>query len=279
MYNYFGFRAGLPYYSHIKIRVHAENEGNLKKAIQAAKFLGFAGINITIPYKTKVLKYLDKIDKKAAAAGIVNAIVNRNGKLVGYNTDSAGALLAIEKRLRKIKASDKILIFGAGGASRAVTVAISTRTKNITLINRKEDFQLAQSLRDDVKKLGISINILPLNEENIIREFVRADFVINATRLGMVPNIKESIISKSQFSKISKLTPLKKKLFFDVVFNPYTTEFLKMAKKYNAKTCQGLYMTIYQGAASFELWTGKKVSKKDVDFIHKVIKQKMGIKS
>ena len=279
MYNYFGVKAGIPYYSHIKIKVPADNEDNLKNAIEAAKFFGFVGINITIPYKTRVLKYLDKLDNGAEIAGMVNAIVNDNGRLVGYNTDSKGAILAIEARLRKIKTKDKVLIFGAGGAARAVTIAISSKNKNITLINRKEDFNLALSLKKDIEKLGVSLNILPLNEENIIEQASVADLIINATRVGMVPNAKESIISKDQFKKINKISNLKNKIFFDVVFNPYTTQFLKLAKKHGAKICQGLHMTIYQGAASFELWTGKKVKKHDLEIIHKIIKNKMGIKN
>jgi len=278
MYNYFAQRAGFDYYSHIKLRVFSDDKRNLPKALGAVKTLSFSGINITIPYKIEVMKYLDEIDSRAKAAGAVNTIINKNGKLIGYNTDGIGALLAIESRLKKIKSNDRVVVFGAGGAARAIVATISQKTKKIIVLNRKDDFHLAESLKNNLKKVKSQIEILPIIHKNIIKSFSDADFVINATSVGMFPNNKDSILSPAQLSEINLKSPLKNKYFFDAVFNPYTTAFLTMAKKYGANICQGLYMTIYQGAASFELWTGEKIVQKDIEFVHKLIKQKMGIK-
>jgi shikimate dehydrogenase len=277
MYNYFGERAGLDFYAHIKVRVPKEDEKDLPRALEAAKTLGFSGLNITIPYKLEVMKYLDRIDKRAAAIGAVNAVVSEQGKFVGYNTDGMGALLAIENRLRKIQSTDRVVVFGAGGAARAITDAVSKKTKHITLLNREEDFSLAQTMQKQFRELGLSLQVVPLREEHVIDTICQAQFVINATSVGM--QSRESIVSKEQLKEINAKTPLKKKYFFDAVFNPYTTQFLRLAKGYGAPICQGLYMTIYQGAASFELWTGKKVANKDVETAHRIMKQKMGLKN
>ena len=276
MYNYFGQRTGLDFYSHIKVRVPKEDKKNLPRALAAAKTLGFAGLNITIPYKLEVMRYLDGIDQEAAAIGAVNAIVHTKGKLIGYNTDGKGALMAIENRLRTITSRDRVAVLGAGGASRAITAAISQRTKRITVLNREEDFSLAETMQKQFKKLNSSLEILPLTSKNIVRALGAAQFVVNATSVGMQST--ESVVSKDQFVEINRAVSLRGKYFFDAVFNPYTTSFLKLAEKQGAKICQGLYMTVYQGAASFELWTGKKIAKKDIEFTQQLMKKKMGLK-
>ncbi len=274
MYGYFAEKAGIAYYSHLKVRVPKEKSGALKNALEAAKTLGFSGINITIPYKMAVMKYLDKIDERAKKIGATNAIIYRAGKLIGYNTDGLGALSAIGNQLRKVTSKNKVVIFGAGGAARAISGTLLPITKNITVLQRKDDFYLAESLKKSMKE----IKILPLNEKNIIQAITSADFVLNATSLGMTPLEKESIMSEKLFAEINRKFPLRKKFFFDSVYNPYTTKFLTLAKKYGVKICQGLYMMAYQGVASFELWTGKKVAKKDVEEAIKILKQKLGIK-
>ena len=274
MYAHFARKAGIEYYTHLKIRVPKGNKGALRKAIQAAKTLSFAGINITVPYKMEAIRYLDGVDSRAKKTGAVNAILPREGKLFGYNTDGIGALSAIGNKLRKITKKDKVVVFGAGGAARAVVDAILPITSYITILQRKEDFHLAKSLKKSMDGVGI----LPLSDENVVKSVAVANFILNATSVCMIPNTTDSIISDKLFSEINRASPLRKKFFFDSVYNPYTTKFLALAKKYGAKVCQGLYMMAYQGAASFELWTGKKVSKKDVEEAINILKQKLGIK-
>lgn len=275
MYNYFAEKVGLDY-SHVKFRVSSDNENNLKIAVQSLRTLNIKGANITLPYKIKVMKYLDRIDKTGALIGAVNTIVNKNGKLIGYNTDGKGALLAIETHLKKIKPKDKIVVFGAGGAARAIVFEIAKRTKNITLINRVLDFHLAEKLKKDFKKINNKIKILPLNDENIIHTVIESDFVINATSVGMSPHVKSSLLSKFHFSKTNLRSPIKNKYFFDVVYNPYLTKFLLTANRYKAKVCSGLYMMIYQGLNSFKLWTGKNIREKNtLNKVHNLLARKL----
>ena len=274
MYGHFAKKAGIAYYSHLKIRVPKDEKGGLKEALAAAKTLGFAGINITVPYKIEVTNVLDMVDSRAKTIGAVNAVIIKEGKFRGYNTDGLGALSAIENRLRKLKKEDKVVVFGAGGAARAIVGTLLPITKNITVLQRKDDFHLAESLKKTMK----TIKILPLNDDNIIESVSRTNFLLQATSLGMVPNSQDSIISEKLFAKINSQSPLRNKFFFDTVYNPSETMFLKLARKYGAKISQGLYMMAYQGAASFELWTGKKVAKKDVEEAIKILTQKLGVK-
>ena len=107
-------------YSHVKLNVFPRR-GNLKKAIDGLVALGLKGVNVTIPYKMDILKYVDKISNEAKNIGAINTIVNRSGILYGYNTDSYGAIMAIENSLsRKLNKRDRVFVIGTGGASRAI---------------------------------------------------------------------------------------------------------------------------------------------------------------
>jgi len=274
MYNYFAEKVGLDY-SHVKFEVSSDNENNFKAAIQSLRTLNIRGANITLPYKLEVIKYLDEIDETAALIGAVNTIVNKDGKLIGYNTDGKGALLAIDKHLKKITREDKVVVFGAGGAARAIIFEISKRTNNITIVNRPPDFYLAENIKKDFEKINARIKVLLLNDKNIIHTVIDSDFIINATSVGMFPYIKDSLLSELHFCEIDSFSPIKNKYFFDVVYNPYLTKFLSTAKGYKAKVCSGLFMMIYQGVRSFRLWTERDVDDKYVRGVSNLLKQKL----
>ena len=265
MYNYFAEKVGLNY-SHVKFRVPSNNKNNLKIAIQSLRVLSIRGANITLPYKIEVMKYLDEIDKTATLIGAVNTIVNKDCKLIGYNTDGKGAISAIEQCFKKIKPEDKIVVFGAGGAARAIVFEITKRTKNITVINRSLDFYLAEKLRKDFKEINNKIKIFPLNDKNIIHTVINSDFVINATSVGMFPKSNEEIINQKIFNKICNLNG---KYFFDAIFNPYKTKFLLNAEKKGGKVCSGLDMMIYQAISAFKLWVGHDLKRVNIKPIKK----------
>jgi len=137
---------GVENYSHLKFRVAKTNLANLSNVLKAIPILGISGVNITLPYKESVMQYLDSVDKAAQFVGAINTIVNRNGKLIGYNTDGVGAVSAIKKKLKPIKSTHKIVIFGAGGASRAIIGSLPKVSKIVLLI-RAADSKRVEKLK------------------------------------------------------------------------------------------------------------------------------------
>ncbi|HMO01543.1 MAG TPA: shikimate dehydrogenase [Oligoflexia bacterium] len=271
MFCRFAELTGIKNYSHLKFRVAKTNPTNLGNALRAIPILGISGANITLPYKELAMQYFDSIDRTAQFVGAINTLVNRNGKLVGYNSDCIGAVAAIKKKLRAIKSSNKIVIFGAGGASRAIIGGLP-KVSQIVLLIRPTDSKRVEKLKKHFKKYHQKIEDKLLTDQNIISAIKDADFVINATPVGMYPNINNSLITKNHLEKIGK-SKVKTIAFFDVVFNPFETEFLKLAKQYGAQTCPGIYMMIYQGIQAFKLWTGRRVKDENVEAIVNLLKK------
>ena len=242
-------------YDHLKIKVDKKEQ--LEDVLKSLNLLGFCGINVTIPYKIDIAKYMNEIDDSAKSIKSVNTIKFTTNGYIGYNTDGIAAIKSIENKLCKINENTKILIIGAGGAARPICYEAYKKTKNITVMNRyKEE---AQSMIDCISK---DIPIYELSRDNYIEQINKADIIINATPVGMHPNIDEELIEEDIFKNIENTSS---KYFFDVIFNPYKTKFLINAEKYGAKTCSGLYMMIYQILLAFEIWTDIKTDDIDVE--------------
>ena len=219
------------------------SDENLKYVVDGAKSLGIKGFNVTIPYKVDIMKYLDKIDKEAELIGAVNTVKIENDIAIGYNTDGLGARMSLEEEIGKV--GDKnILIIGAGGASRAVAFELA-KNNNITIINRT--VEKARALSEEIsEKLNKTICYNNLNID--IKEF---DIIIHTTPIGMYPNINtQPLIDTKDINE--------NMVVMDLIYNPKETVLLKEAKKQGAKTINGLGMLVYQGAISFEIWTGIK---------------------
>ena len=215
----------------------------LKSAIEGVRALNFAGLNVTAPHKIEVMSYLDEISDEAKAYGSVNTVVNKNGRLYGYNTDAQGFYLSLVNSGIEIKDKD-ILLLGAGGACRPVCIKfLNEGAKSITVLNRTQ--KRAEELRDFVyEKTGKTINI---NKEN--RHY---DVAINTTSAGMGENRDCPI---SDFSFVDKDTDAA-----DMIYNPSETVFLKNMKKAGARhAINGLGMLIYQGIVAYELFCGEKI--------------------
>ena len=215
---------------------------NLKSAIDGARSLNIKGLNVTIPHKIEVMKYLDEIDEVARLIGAVNTIDFRNMK--GYNTDGIGAVKAIEE-VTSIK-NKNVVVAGAGGASRAISFYIAKYgAESITILNRNVDkaSNLAKDINliDDVKPDSISQ----------INDYVReADILIDTTPVGMHPNVDaDAIVGADDMHEDL--------VVFDAVYNPNETALIKQAIKANAKPVYGIKMLLYQGVESFKIWTGQ----------------------
>ena len=204
----------------------------------------FKAINVTIPYKQDVIPYLDSIDEFALKIGAVNTIVNKNGKLFGYNTDFSGMCCLIENSKIDLK-NKKVLILGSGGTSKtAFAVASYLGAKEIYRVSRKA----AESSisYDDAYKLH--------NDAHII---------INTTPVGMYPKIGESAINISDFNKLEGVV--------DAVYNPLRTALVTSALKRGIKAVGGLYMLVAQAVFAAELFTDKAIDKGEIDRIYKKI--------
>ena len=224
---------------------------NLEYAMNGMRGLNIKGFNVTIPYKTKVMKFLDEVDETARKIGAVNTVVNDRGFLKGFNTDWVGAIMSIEKKV-SIKGK-KIVILGAGGAARAIAFGMKKRGGRITILNRT--VKKAEELS---KELGCKFG--PLDKVNEIE----CDILINATPVGMYPRVDESLVGRDVLKNID--------IVFDAIYNPPKTKLLMDAESVGCLTIDGVDMLVLQGAAAFELWTGKKP---DVELMKKVVVQNL----
>lgn len=223
-------------------------EGNLSEAIDGLRALNMAGTNVTIPHKVVVIPLLDDIDGLAGYIGAVNTIVNQGGSLKGYNTDASGFYQALTAN--KIEVSKKkIVILGAGGASRAIAFILADKGAELTILNRSLDS--AQTIAERVfQALRTEIKVGKLTVKNLEPVMDEADILVNTTSLGMSPYLTETPVP-------ARL--LKKELVvFDIIYNPLKTRLIKEAEKEGARVLNGLEMLVRQGAAAFELWTGLK---------------------
>jgi shikimate dehydrogenase len=219
---------------------------NLKYVIDGAKAMGIVGFNVTIPHKIEIMKYLDEIDESAKLIGAVNTIKIENSKAIGYNTDGLGARMALEEEIGEVK-DKNIIIYGAGGAARAVAFELA-KNNNIIIANRtiEKAKSLAEEIREKLNKTeeGVKYSGLDVNLDRI-------DVIINATPIGMYPNVDVEPIVKAEMMH-------KGMVVMDLIYNPLETVLLKEAKKAGAKAINGLGMLIYQGAIAFEIWTNEK---------------------
>ncbi|MFX1408641.1 MAG: shikimate dehydrogenase [Promethearchaeota archaeon] len=220
----------------------------LKEAVEGLKALEIIGFNVTIPYKENIIKYLDKIDSLAKRIGAINTVKNENGYLIGKNTDALGVKKVLLDAGFKIQGKN-IIILGAGGAAKAISYISAEEANKIVIANRTE--KRAIELVKNIKQNLDANAEAKLFSENIIREELKdADILINATPIGMYPNVNQSPIPKEV---------LHPELFvFDVIYNPLETQLLKNAKDIGCKTLSGLEMLVNQGILAFEWWTNKK---------------------
>lgn len=206
-----------------------------------------SGINVTVPHKEAVMPFLDEIDEWAAEAGAVNTIVNRSGRLAGYNTDGYGFLRALRESGEFEPAGKNALILGAGGSARGVVQALlRADIGSLAIANRT--LARAQTLADLAETRGVPTQAMPLPSPEAAATTGATDLIVNCTSLGMRHGPDENA-SPLRDEEIPATT-----LVYDLVYNPMLTPLLRAAERAGAKTLGGISMLVYQGAASFEIW-------------------------
>ena len=221
----------------------------LPERIQDLRESDFLGANVTIPYKELVMPLLDEIDDWALKIGSVNTIVNQSGILIGYNTDTVGFLRAISEYGNYEPSGQDVLLIGAGGAARAAAYALmEARVNTLWIANRTYD--RARRLADEFLGMG-EVKPIGLDDPEFSKSAASASLIVNSTSLGM-KHTSEAHINPLEGFSIESST-----LVNDMVYNPLHTPMLINAENRGARTLSGLPMLVLQGAASFELWTGK----------------------
>ena len=221
---------------------------NLKEAINGIKSLGIIGVNITIPHKESVIRFLDDISEEARLVGAVNTIVYKDRKLVGYNTDGSGYMASLKEELGFNPKSKRIIIIGAGGAARGILAALATqKPKSITVANRTLSRAVSLIKAFKGKFRDTRFEAIDLDNNMLKMSFNSVDLLINTTSVGM----KQSKALKIPLETLPKIA-----IVSDIIYNPLETLLLKKAKKLGLTTHGGLGMLVHQGARSFKLWTG-----------------------
>jgi len=222
------------------------DESGLEKLILEVKEKKINGINVTVPFKQTIIPYLDELSLEAERTQSVNTIYSKDNKAIGHNTDIVGFKTSIEKSEYNIE-NKKVLILGAGGVVPSIIFALTKmKPLKITITNRTKE------KAENLKKLFKDVEIIEWGKT------LDFDMIINATSLGLK---KEDILNLNFTSTSGD------KFFYDVIYNPSETNFLKIGRDLGKKTLNGKLMFIYQALSAFHIWHGLKP---DVD--EKIIK-------
>ncbi len=223
-------------------------EDEIESTIKNCKNEGYKGLNITIPYKAHIIKYLDKLSYEACSIGAVNTVKFTDNEVIGFNTDLEGFKESIIRN--NIPWSGiKVLILGTGGASKAVSAFFELNKEN------KIYFASQSKIKDDVLSY------------DMLKDLSNMDIIVNCTPCGMFPHIEEMPVTKDILKKF--------KYAVDLIYNPKDTLFLRCANKLGLKCLNGLDMLIYQGIKAQEIWNEIEIEKGLVDEIIKLFKKEI----
>jgi shikimate dehydrogenase len=216
---------------------------NLRAAIEGAKAMNFAGINLTVPHKILAVEMVDELDESAKKWGAVNTIKFTEKGAVGFNTDADAIVAALREDLKIKLRGAKVLLLGAGGAGRTAALKLaSEKVAELFLVNRTQS--KAEEIAAEIKKQ------FPSAKVSVGFPKTKVDLVLNATSLGLKTD-DASPLDEKQFSLRQA------RAVFDMIYRPAETKLLALAKAAGCETANGLGMLLHQGAKAFEIWTGK----------------------
>ncbi len=206
-------------------------------AVKGLRALDVGGASVTIPHKVDIMPHLDLVDEDALRIGAVNTVVNRDGRLIGYNSDWRGAVRALQEKTPI--SGKKVMVVGAGGAARAVAYGIMKENGRLIVVNRTAE--KAKSLANDFEGEAMSL---------VEAESCDWDILINTTPMGMTP--------VDDLSPVPVHWLIPGRVVMDIVYNPLMTRMLKEAAEQGCEIIDGVAMFVYQGAYQFEAWTGRR---------------------
>ena len=251
-------------YSYLAFEV---DNDSLEGAVQGIRSLKLVGSNVSMPNKTVVHKYLDKLSPAAEMCGAVNTIVNEDGVLTGHITDGTGYMMSLKDNGVDV-IGKKMTIVGAGGAATAIEIqAALDGVAEISIFNRKDEFwaNAEETVRKINEKTNCKAQLFDLADLDKLKEEIASSYLFtNATGMGMKPLEGQTYIPDKSFLRPDLIVS-------DVVYYPRETELLRMAKEVGCKTMNGIGMMLFQGAAAFKMWTGE-------DMPIEYMKEKLDIK-
>ena len=250
------------HWRYLTIEVYPED---LADAVKGVRAFNMQGINLTIPHKVEILKYLDEIAEDAQLMGAVNTVRREGNKLIGENTDGKGFLRSLRDDAKVDPAGKRVVVLGAGGAARAITVELALAgVAQLTVVNRSAE--RGQTLVDLLnQKTPATANFALWDSTYALP--IGTDVLVNATSIGLFPNV-----TAEPDIDYSTITP--GMTVCDVIPNPPQTPFLSKAGAQGAVTLDGLGMLVYQGVIGFKMWTGVDAP---VEVMHRALSEVFGL--
>ena len=237
------------------------NKSRFKSAMSKLRSVPLKGFNVTIPYKELVISFLDQVSPEAARIGAVNTVYQKKSRWLGVNTDVYGFLKSLESDAGFKIRGKKALVLGAGGASRAAVYGLAkSGAKTIWIYNRHGG--RAKLLAKQFQRYfpHVQLHGHSLLEPALQETLSSSDLIVNTTSLGLKQGDPSALSEKI----IPKVRSGRRKLFYDLIYSPAETRFLKQARKKGHDTLNGVGMLVYQGACAFEYWTGRKAPSKEM---------------
>ena len=237
---------------------------SLKQEIERFREQSWGGFNVTVPHKETIIPLLDEVAPDARAIGAVNTVVHHNNTLIGYNTDVIGVERSLRLDREHIEGT-MCTILGSGGVARSVTYVLARSIKPKAITFSVLFPEQAHAIIKSIGSTDIQFHVIHCTDpalESTIRE---STLIVNATAVGMFPQILDSPIPNRHWLS-------QKQIIFDLIYRPFITQLQSDARSAGAKTIDGLGMFIHQGAAAFQLWTGKDMP---VEQIRQVLEGKL----
>lgn len=251
----------------VYVPLHVES-GRLEDAVKGAYALNLLGCNVTVPYKSDVIPYLKDIDGLAERIGAVNTLVRQENGYKGYNTDMPGLFRAMESDGICLK-DRSCVILGAGGVARAVAVMLLDKgAKKVYMLNRT--LERAVAVADEVNEMAGCEFVVPMALADYEELPEEKFLVIQATNIGMHPNVEDVVIADEEFYK-------KVEIGYDLIFNPGNTRFMQLTKQAGGKAFNGAKMLVYQGIVSFELWNQVQIAEETAQIACELVEEALRV--
>lgn len=232
-------------------------DSDLETAVRGLQALGAKGFNVTMPYKVQIVKYMDELTPASQIAQACNTVIAKDGKLIGHTTDGIGFMESVADAGHNI-IDKKMTVLGAGGAATAIcTQAALDGVSDIDIFQMKaftEEYERALAFAERVRQhTSCNINVYDFADTEQMRKSISESAILtNATNVGMAPHEDQCPIPDA-----SMLFP--ELIVCDIIYNPMKTKLYQMAEAAGCQVFNGTYMLLFQGAASFECWTGKEM--------------------